>query len=103
MLADKTPMAVTGTAGKAPAVQSAVGMRKRPPNGASGCDAVRDEGQKVTPADERKPLRIAKVCEAVRADANGRGGIRTHTPVTQEGILSPQCLPFHHAADPNQF
>ena len=28
----------------------------------------------------------------------GRGGIRTHTPVTREGILSPQCLPFHHAA-----
>jgi integrase/recombinase XerD len=31
--------------------------------------------------------------------SSGRGGIRTHTPVTQEGILSPQCLPFHHAAE----
>src|ERR1700757_1198222 len=28
----------------------------------------------------------------------GRGGIRTHTPLSRQGILSPQCLPFHHAA-----
>src|SRR5262245_35726095 len=31
------------------------------------------------------------------AGENDRGGIRTHTPLTGQGILSPRCLPFHHA------
>ncbi len=34
--------------------------------------------------------RIADLCEPVRENATRRGGIRTHTPVTREGILSPQ-------------
>src|SRR5262249_24427382 len=67
--------------------------------GASERDNMRDEGKGTGQGEERKPLRIADVCEVVRKDATGRGGIRTHTPVTQEGILSPQCLPFHHAAE----
>src|SRR5438552_1095677 len=29
---------------------------------------------------------------------SGRGGTRTHTRVAPQGILSPLCLPFHHAA-----
>jgi hypothetical protein len=101
MLTDKMALAATGTVGnppEAPAVQTAVGMRKDAPDGASGCDGVRDEGKTITQGEERKPLRIADICETVRDDATGRGGIRTHTPVAGEGILSPQCLPFHHAA-----
>jgi hypothetical protein len=96
MLGDAAPLAATGTSGKAPAVQSAVGMRKPTPGCASRSDAVRVEGED---GEERKPLRIADVCESVQDDATGRGGIRTHTPVAREGILSPQCLPFHHAAE----
>ncbi len=98
MLAEPLPVAATGTTGQVPAVQSAVGMRKDPPSSANGCDAMRDEDESLAQGEERKPLRIADVCEAVQENATGRGGIRTHTPVTQEGILSPQCLPFHHAA-----
>jgi integrase len=98
MFADKMPLAATGTAAQAPAVQSAVGMRKNGPDGASGCDAVRNELACVAQGEERKPLRIADVCEAMPSDATSRGRIRTGTGVTPQGILSPQCLPFHHAA-----
>jgi hypothetical protein len=31
--------------------------------------------------------------------SDSRDRTRTGTPVTGQGILSPQCLPFHHAAD----
>ena len=31
--------------------------------------------------------------------SSGRGRTRTGTRVTPQGILSPQCLPFHHAAE----
>ena len=27
-----------------------------------------------------------------------RDGSRTHTSITAQGILSPQCLPFHHSS-----
>ena len=73
-------------------------MRKEPPSRANECDTMRDEDDNLAQGEERKPLRIAYVCGTVQKNAIGRGGIRTHTPVTQEGILSPQCLPFHHAA-----
>jgi len=56
----------------------------------------------VIAADLPKALRIARLDETLRDDATsdviGRDGTRTHTPVTRQGILSPQCLPFHHAA-----
>lgn len=97
MMTTKAPLAATGTAG-ATAVGAAVAMRKDTPDDASGCDAMRHDGDCVAQGDERKPLRIADVCETMRENATGRGGIRTHTPLTREGILSPQCLPFHHAA-----
>jgi hypothetical protein len=38
----------------------------------------------------------ANPCEE---NAIGRDGTRTHTGITPQGILSPQCLPFHHAAE----
>jgi integrase len=98
MLADSLPLAATGTAGNAPAVQSAVGVRKQPPSGANKCARVRDGGNDEQPGNERKPLRIANVCETMPDDASGRGGNRTHTGVAPQGILSPLCLPFHHAA-----
>jgi hypothetical protein len=61
-------------------------------------ESARDELPKGAPGDERNPLRIENVCETVREDATGHGGIRTHTPNTGEGILSPQRLPFRHVA-----
>ena len=33
-----------------------------------------------------------------RNPESGRDRTRTGTPFTEQGILSPQCLPFHHAA-----
>jgi hypothetical protein len=82
-------MAATGTAGEAPAVQSAVGMRKQPPSGADGCDAMRDAGNSEHLASQRNSLRIADVCEAVRDDAAeiaiGPARIRTEN----QGIMSP--------------
>ena len=95
MMTAKLPLAATGTDG---ATAGAPAMRKNGPPRASVCEAVRDDGKTAAQGEERKPLRIADVCETVREDATGRGGIRTHTPVAGEGILSPQCLPFHHAA-----
>ncbi len=80
------------------AVGAAVGVREDAPDGANECDALPNTRSKDDPASHRKSLRIANVCEAVLEDATGRGGIRTRTPVAREGILSPQCLPFHHAA-----
>ena len=71
--------------------------------GANECDALRNQGSDGGFGSDRKSLRIANVCEAVPDDATGRGGIRTHTPVAREGILSPQCLPFHHAARETHF
>jgi integrase len=97
MLAGPEPEVATGTAG-ATAVQTAVGMRSGPQDNASGCGAVRDEGKGPSHGEEHKPLRIAEICETVREDATSRGRIRTGTGVTPQGILSPQCLPFHHAA-----
>jgi integrase len=102
MFSEKTPMAATGTTGNKgnypTAPGAAPGMRNDTPDGASGCDAVPNEGDCVAQREERKPLRIADVREAVRENATSRGRIRTGTGVTPQGILSPQCLPFHHAA-----
>ena len=97
MMSTNAPLAATGTAG-ATAVATAVGMRKSPRDGANGCDAVRNEGDKAETDEERKPLRIADVYDSVRDDAISRGRTRTGTGITPQGILSPQCLPFHHAA-----
>ncbi len=97
MLAE--PLAATGTAGVA--VETAVGVRKMDPAGATKCDTVRVEGQNGGNVDARKPLRNAKLCRAMQEGAIGRDGTRTHTPLTEQGILSPQCLPFHHAAVSN--
>jgi hypothetical protein len=99
MLAVDLPEAATGTAGLAPPpVERIVGMRNTHPRGANGCDAVRNEVDCVVQGEERKPLRIADVCDSMPDDATSRGRIRTGTGVTPQGILSPQCLPFHHAA-----
>lgn len=89
MLIGNAPESATGTVGKAPPpVERTVGMRKDALDDASGCDAVRDEGDCIAQGDERKPLRIADVCETVRKNASGRGGSRTHTGFTPQGILS---------------
>ncbi len=62
----------TGTAGQAPAVQSAVTMRKDAQDSANKCDAVRNEEQEGLSVTERNPLRIARVCEPVQDDAANR-------------------------------
>jgi integrase len=98
MLTGEGLLEATGTTGKPPPVQRTVGVRKDPPTGASGCGAVRNEGNGPAQGEEHKPLRIADLCEPVLKDATSRGGIRTRTSVKAQGILSPQCLPFHHAA-----
>ena len=39
-------------------------------------------------------------CASARRDfftKSARGGTRTRTPVSRQGILSPLCLPFHHS------
>jgi hypothetical protein len=80
------------------AVGVAVDVRTEPQGGANECDAVRNALTDNDSSADRKSLRIANVCETVLDDATGRGGIRTHTGIAPQGILSPQCLPFHHAA-----
>ncbi len=80
------------------AVGAAVAMRKEAPVGADDCTPMRTESDTVAQGEERKPLQIADVCEPTPDDAISRGRIRTGTGVTPQGILSPQCLPFHHAA-----
>ena len=89
MLSDGQPLAATGTVGKAPAVQTAVGLRKQSPPGATQCDDVRQTANDDQNSSERKSLRIADVCEVVRADAaetdNGPDWIRT----SNQGIMSP--------------
>ena len=85
MMTGEIPLAATGTAGTEGAVQGAVGMRRKDQDGTTVCDPVRN----AKDVGKRNPLRIAELCESVRDCATGRGGIRTHTPVTQEGILSP--------------
>src|SRR5262245_13056088 len=86
-------------AGKTPAVGSAVEMRRTAPSSANRCDAMRNGDDRWAQGDQPNPLRVADLCETVRKNATGRGGIRTHTPLAEQGILSPQCLPFHHAAE----
>jgi hypothetical protein len=44
------------------------------------------------------PLESAECRSAFLSRRISRGRIRTGTGVTPQGILSPQCLPFHHAA-----
>lgn len=56
------------------------------------------KGDCVANGEDRRPLRIADVCDPMPNDATSRGRIRTGTGITPQGILSPQCLPFHHAA-----
>jgi hypothetical protein len=65
-------------------------MRKDALQGASRCDPVRNDGAGVAQGEERKPLRIAAVCETVEENTTGRGRTRTGTNLTVQGILSPQ-------------
>jgi hypothetical protein len=95
MMNPDMPLAATGTAGTAPAVETAVAVQ----NQATASDGVRRgaTGEKKGPT-----LRIhgktEEKSDSAREKASGHDGIRTHTPVAREGILSPQCLPFHHVA-----
>lgn len=91
-------LAATGTAGRTPAVETAAGTRKRAIPGRGVRRDANREADDSEDEDEPNPLRIADLCDDVREEAIGRDGSRTHTPVSREGILSPQCLPFHHAA-----
>ena len=96
MLASTKTEAATGTAGMPPPVQRTVGMRKDAPDGASGCDAVRDEGKTIAQGEERKPLRIADVCESVREDASESEDCRgreSNPHALRHRILSPAWLP----------
>jgi integrase len=95
MMAGPLPLAATGTAGQTPAVRSAVGMRIDAPVEAASCEAMRNDDK---PPALKFPVKDTAKHDSAKEKPTGRGGIRTHTPVTQEGILSPQCLPFHHAA-----
>ncbi len=88
MLSEITPMAATGTAGQAFAVQTAVGVQ----NAAAECEAVRAMDER---ADTRPTLEFPGKSED---ESSSRGGIRTPTGHKPQGILSPLCLPFHHAA-----
>lgn len=90
MMNPETPLAATGTAGEAPAVQTAVAMQ----NHAAAGDTVRRGANSQKNDTAQKSLRIADVCEPMREDATGRGRTRTGTPLAREGILSPLCLPI---------
>jgi hypothetical protein len=66
--------------------------------GASHCDGdTRAADGEDVHDDERNRLRITALDDEVRRGAkgssSGRGGIRTHTPLTGYGILSPVRLP----------
>ena len=66
--------------------------------GASHCDGdTRAAGGEDDRDGERNSLQIAELDDDVRRGAkgssSGRGGIRTHTPLTGYGILSPVRLP----------
>ena len=72
--------------------------RDRRQTGASRCDGdTRAAGGEDDRDDERNRLRITALDDDVRSSAkrsnSGRGGIRTHTPLTGYGILSPVRLP----------
>ena len=72
--------------------------RDRRRSGAGRCDddTLAADGEDVSD-DERNRLRITALDDDVRRGAkgssSGRGGIRTHTPLTGYGILSPVRLP----------
>jgi Phage integrase family len=96
MLAGITPEVATGTGGKPPPVQRTVGMRKEAPDRASGCDAVQDVGNCIAIGDERKPLRIADVCETVQVNASESENCRgreSNPHALRHRILSPAWLP----------
>ncbi len=79
MMTGKTPLAATGTAGKAPAVGSAVGV----PNGAIGCESVRAIGEST---DIAQTLEFPRKSEDDQAEIRtGPGWIRT----SNQGIMSP--------------
>jgi hypothetical protein len=100
---EKSALAATGTGETTPAMQSAVRMRKDVPDRASPCDAVRDETENERSQPERKPLRIADLCETVQEDATKSlsegGGTRTH----DQRIKSPLLYQLSYASNDSSF
>jgi integrase len=88
-------LAATGTVGGCPPVDPPVGVR----NSAKQCHELKGgEGQDV-PGGFPEILEISRGNpQEVRQKPSSRGRTRTGTALTGQGILSPQCLPFHHAA-----
>jgi len=89
MLNDQNPLAATGTAGIAPAVQTAVEVRKQTPSDATKCDETTSECCEDASDAKRNLLRIADVCDGKQSDAMkaeiGPDRIRT----CNQGIMSP--------------
>ncbi len=92
MLTGESPLAATGTAGSKsapPPVQRTTGTRKERPDGANDCGRVRNDYHGCTQGDERKPLRIADVCETMRDDAGFCDVTRSDSIVSVGGTPGP--------------
>ncbi len=93
--AERQALAATGTDGRAKNL--APNLAPQPGQGGDFLRIAETEGRMSSdpPDDAKTPEKQANCDES----SSGRGGTRTHTPLTEQGILSPLCLPFHHAAD----
>ena len=93
MMNARGPLAATGTepAGPDGELFGAPGVRKRSQDGASVCDRMRDEESLDGRGKDRKPLRIADVCETMRDGApeseSGASGIRTRNLAIMSRLL----------------
>jgi integrase len=89
MTTGNMPLSATGTANSTSAVGTAVGMRKERMDSAKECVAVRNDASEGKIETQRKPLRIADLCETVQEDAseNQTGPSRIRT--CNQGIMSP--------------
>jgi integrase len=100
MMGAEMPLKATGTIDSTPsAVQTATGVQfgaKAVLDGATGC-----ENDDEPPALKFSGNNAAKR-DSAKEKPSSRGGIRTRTSDKAQGILSPQCLPFHHAAPSRQ-
>ena len=71
------------------AVGAAIGVRRDGPGDANQCEQMPNAPTKSGTDAERKPLRIADVCETVRDDASTRATGPTWIRTKNQGIMSP--------------
>ena len=96
--AERQALRATGTEGAPGNVQNTLGL-----NLCLRQDVLGDSERQAETEAEASDISLSthETLENMRfsrVSASGRGRTRTGTRVAPQGILSPQCLPFHHAA-----